>query len=189
MTLVDTEGKGVTAITATSVIANGEEYPVDCIIFATGFEVGTGFSRRAGYDVEGKDGVMLSQKWSDGIQTLHGLHSHGFPNLLIMSNAQSAFTTNFPHAMDENARHMAYLLDTCRDRSIKQFEADLDAEQAWVQEIIGLSRFSEAFQSECTPGYYNNEGNRTRSPSRTRVTGKDLLLSSTECEPGENKVN
>ena len=96
MTLVDTEGKGVTAITATSVIANGEEYPVDCIIFATGFEVGTGFSRRAGYDVEGKDGVMLSQKWSDGIQTLHGLHSHGFPNLLIMSNAQSAFTTNFP---------------------------------------------------------------------------------------------
>ena len=60
--------------------------------------------------------------------------------------------------MDENARHMAYLLDTCRDRSIKQFEADLDAEQAWVQEIIGLSRFSEAFQSECTPGYYNNEG-------------------------------
>ena len=158
VTLVDTEGKGVTAITATSVIANGEEYPVDCIIFATGFEVGTGFSRRAGYDVEGKDGVMLSQKWSDGIQTLHGLHSHGFPNLLIMSNAQSAFTTNFPHAMDENARHMAYLLDTCRDRSIKQFEADLDAEQAWVQEIIGLSRFSEAFQSECTPGYYNNEG-------------------------------
>ena len=110
VTLVDTEGKGVTAITATSVIANGEEYPVDCIIFATGFEVGTGFSRRAGYDVEGKDGVMLSQKWSDGIQTLHGLHSHGFPNLLIMSNAQSAFTTNFPHAMDENARHMAYLL-------------------------------------------------------------------------------
>ena len=55
VTLVDTQGKGVTAITATSVIANGEEYPVDCIIFATGFEVGTGFSRRAGYDVEGKD--------------------------------------------------------------------------------------------------------------------------------------
>ena len=158
VTLVDTEGQGVTGITAHGVVANGQEYPVDCIIFATGFEVGTGFSRRAGYDVTGRDGVRLGEKWKDGIKTFHGLHSVGFPNLLIMSNAQSAFTTNFPHAMDENARHMAYLLSTCRARGIELFEASPEAESAWVEEIISLSRFSEAFQSECTPGYYNNEG-------------------------------
>ena len=158
VTLVDTEGQGVTGITKHGVVANGQEYPVDCIIFATGFEVGTGFSRRAGYDVTGRDGVRLGEKWKDGIKTFHGLHSVGFPNLLIMSNAQSAFTTNFPHAMDENARHMAYLLSTCRARGIELFEASPEAESAWVEEIISLSRFSEAFQSECTPGYYNNEG-------------------------------
>ena len=158
VTLVDTEGQGVTGITKHGVVANGQEYPVDCIIFATGFEVGTGFSRRAGYDVTGRDGVRLGEKWKDGIKTFHGLHSVGFPNLLIMSNAQSAFTTNFPHAMDENARHMAYLLSTCRARGIELFEASAEAEAAWVEEIISLSRFSEAFQSECTPGYYNNEG-------------------------------
>ncbi len=156
--LIDTDGKGVSAITEQGVIANGQEYEVDCIIFATGFEVGTDYTRRAGYDVVGRDGLKLSEKWADGVSTLHGLHSRGFPNLFIMSNAQSAFTTAFTHAMDESARHMGYILNRCFSEDILEIEPSEAAEAAWVEEIVSLSRFNEEFQASCTPGYYNNEG-------------------------------
>ncbi|MEM7219554.1 MAG: NAD(P)/FAD-dependent oxidoreductase [Pseudomonadota bacterium] len=156
--LIDTDGAGVERITERGVVANGQTFEVDCIIFATGFEVGTEFTRRAGYDVTGKDGLKLSDKWRDGMRTLHGLHTRGFPNLFIMSNSQAAFTTNFPHAMDATARHIAYILDCVRARDIDTIEASQSAEDAWVEEIISVARYNEAFLSDCTPGYYNNEG-------------------------------
>lgn len=156
--LVDTNGIGVDSITPNGVVANGKEYPVDCIIFATGFEVGTDYTRRAGYDVIGKDSLSLSQKWSDGMRTLHGIHTHGFPNLFIISNSQSGFTTNFPHSMDETACHIGYILNRCLEENISTVEVSETAEDAWVEEIIAVSRYNEEFQAMCTPGYYNNEG-------------------------------
>jgi len=156
--LIDTDGQGVERITERGVVANGNEYELDCIIFATGFEVGTDYTRRAGYDVVGRAGLKLSEKWADGVRTLHGVTSRGFPNLLIMSNAQSAFTTNFPHAMDEGARHIAYLIDHCLASGVQTLEPTQDAEDAWVEEIIAASRINDDFQAACTPGYYNNEG-------------------------------
>ena len=156
--LVDTNGIGVDSITRNGVVANGKEYPVDCIIFATGFEVGTDYTRRAGYDVIGKDNLSLSQKWSDGMRTLHGIHTHGFPNLFIISNSQSGFTTNFPHSMDETACHIGYILNRCLEENISTVEVSETAEDAWVEEIIAVSRYNEEFQAMCTPGYYNNEG-------------------------------
>jgi cyclohexanone monooxygenase len=156
--LVDTNGIGVDSITPNGVVANGKEYPVDCIIFATGFEVGTDYTRRAGYDVIGKDNLSLSQKWSDGMRTLHGIHTHGFPNLFIISNSQSGFTTNFPHSMDETACHIGYILNRCLEENISTVEVSESAEDAWVEEIIAVSRYNEEFQAMCTPGYYNNEG-------------------------------
>ena len=88
---------------------------MDCIIFATGFEVGTDYTRRAGYDVVGKDGLKLSDKWADGMRTLHGLHTRGFPNMFVISNSQAGFTTNFPHSMDNTARHIGYILNRCAE--------------------------------------------------------------------------
>ncbi len=156
--LIDTDGKGVQEITDAGVVVDDAEYPLDCIIFATGFEVGTDYTRRAGYDVIGQDGVRLSEKWADGMRTLHGLMSHGFPNLFVISNGQAAFTTNFPHAMDETARHIAYIVNHCRQANVTTLAPTLEAEDAWVREIVSLSRVNERFQAECTPGYYNNEG-------------------------------
>ena len=158
VTLVDTDGKGVERITKKGVVANGVEFEVDCIIFATGFEVGTEYTRRAGYDVVGRGGVGLAEKWSDGMRTLHGIHTHGFPNLFIISNSQAGFTTNFPHSMDETAQHIGYIMDRCKDDDIQTVEATKEAEDEWVDHIISVSRFSEDFQAACTPGYYNNEG-------------------------------
>ncbi|MFM8356890.1 MAG: flavin-containing monooxygenase [Gammaproteobacteria bacterium] len=170
--LIDTAGRGVERMTEHGVVANGQEYPVDCIIFASGFEVGTSFTRRAGYEVTGRDGQTLSDKWADGVRTLHGVHMQGFPNLFIMGNAQSAATTNFPHAMDEAARHMTYILDRCRAEGILAVEASAEAEADWVQEIISVSRFNEDFQASCTPGYYNNEGQPNRRSIQNGSYGK-----------------
>jgi len=156
--LIDTDGRGVERITESGVVANGVEYEVECIIFATGFEVGTDYTRRAGYDLVGRDGVKLSEKWADGVRTMHGLHVCGFPNLFIMSNAQSGFTTNFPHAMDEAARHIGYIIGECSAGNVNTVEAQQQAEDEWVEEIKRLSRFNEDFLASCTPGYYNNEG-------------------------------
>ena len=156
--LVDTDGLGVQEITHNSVVANGETYEVDCIIFATGFEVGTEYTRRAGYDVTGRNGQTLSDKWSQGMRTLHGIHTHGFPNLFVISNSQAGFTTNFPHSMDETAQHIRYILERCMRDNIQTIEVSEEAEEAWVQEILSVARFNEEFLEACTPGYYNNEG-------------------------------
>ncbi len=170
--LVDTNGRGVTRITEHGVVANGQEYPVDCIIFATGFEVGTDFTRRAGYDVTGRAGLSLRNKWADGMRTLHGLHIHGFPNLFLISNSQAAFTTNFPHSMDHQARHIAYILGEAAARGASTVEATREAEDAWVEEIISVARFNEDFQASCTPGYYNNEGKPNRRSIQNGPYGK-----------------
>ena len=156
--LIDTDGKGIDEITEQGIVANGELVELDCIIFATGFEVGTDYTRRSGYDLVGRGGLKLSDKWADGMRSLHGLHTRGFPNLFIISNAQAAFTTNFPHAMDEAAQHIGYIVNQCLSGNISTIEPSEEAEEAWVQEIISLARLSESFQASCTPGYYNNEG-------------------------------
>ena len=156
--LVDTNGQGVERITQRGVVAGGKEYEVDCIIFATGFEVGTSYVRRSGYDVTGLDDINLSDKWAEGMRTLHGVMTSGFPNLFIISNSQAGFTTNFPHAMDETSQHIGYILNECRKDNLASIDVEKEAEDKWVEEIIGVSRFASDFQESCTPGYYNNEG-------------------------------
>ena len=158
VTLVDTDGRGVDRITERGVVAGETEFELDCIIYATGFEVGTDYTRRSGYDVVGRDGLTLSEKWHDGVATFHGLHSRGFPNLFIFSLHQSGFTVNFPHASDEQSKHTAYILRHVFDHEIDTVEASQEAEDAWVATILEQARFNLAFLESCTPGYYNNEG-------------------------------
>ena len=108
--LVDTRGLGVERITETGVVVDGVEHPLDCLIFATGFEVGTDYCRRAGFEVIGRDGVTLTDTWRDGVHTLHGMHVRGFPNCFVLSIAQSGFTVNFPYLLDVQATHVAWLM-------------------------------------------------------------------------------
>ena len=158
VTLVDTDGRGVEAITERGVVAGGREYELDCLIYATGFEVGTGYSRRAGYELYGRDGLSLSEKWKDGVATLHGMHSHGFPNCFIMSNAQAGFTANYPHMLNEQAKHAAYVIRQGIDRQARTIEVTPEAEAEWVATIEQLAVMRQRYLEECTPGYYNNEG-------------------------------
>lgn len=158
VTLVDTDGKGVERITEKGVVANGVEYELDCIVFGTGFEVGTDYQRRCGYEIRGKTGESLSEHWKDGARTFHGLHVHGFPNLFMMGHTQTGFTANYPHALNEQSKHIGYIITNCQAGNHNVVEASADAEQEWVDTIISLARMNEQFLADCTPGYYNNEG-------------------------------
>ena len=160
--LVDTDGRGVSRITENAVMFNDSAYEVDCIIFATGFEVGTDYARRAGYQINGVDGLAISNKWADGMASYHGLHVHGFPNAFFFGPAQAGFSANFTYALDEQSRHVAYIVAALKQRGKKRSEATAKAEADWVAEIVEKARDAEAFQEACTPGYYNNEGQLTR---------------------------
>ena len=158
VSLVDTEGRGVERITPDGVVANGIEYKLDCLIFATGFEVGTDYSRRSGYQVYGSDGLTLSEKWAEGVETFHGFFSRGFPNSFIVSNQQSGFSVNFPHMLNEQAIHIAHVVKHNIDNGITRMETSEQAEHDWVEEIKSNSTMNLKFLEACTPGYYNNEG-------------------------------
>jgi cation diffusion facilitator CzcD-associated flavoprotein CzcO len=161
VTLVDTQGRGVERVTEKGVVANGVEYAVDCLIFATGFEVGTDYTRRAGCELHGRGGVTLTEKWAKGVRTLHGMHSRDFPNCFIMGNQQSGFTVNYPHMLNEQSQHIAYIVRHAQGHGLREVEVSEAAEAEWVQTIISLARFGQDFLENCTPGYYNNEGKPT----------------------------
>ena len=171
VTLVDTNGKGVERITEKGIVANGKEYELDCLIYGTGFEVGTGYARRAGYEVYGRGGQSLTDKWKDGVATFHGFFSRGFPNMFIVSNAQSGFTANFPHMLSAQSHHMAYVIKHCADRQVRTLEASQEAESEWIETIMDVAMQRQKFLEECTPGYYNNEGKPSAAAVRNGPYG------------------
>ena len=156
--LVDTDGRGVDRITPVGVVVGETEYPLDCLIYATGFEVGTDYTRRSGYDLVGVGGVKLSEYWSAGPKSMFGMHVHGFPNLFVLGHTHGGFTANYPHLLDQAGTHMSYVLRHALDHEVREIEVDADAEEAWGQTIVEKARNMTAFQEQCTPGYYNNEG-------------------------------
>jgi cation diffusion facilitator CzcD-associated flavoprotein CzcO len=158
VSLVDTQGQGVERLTERGVVAGGREYELDCLVFATGFEVGTAYTRRAGYDIIGRDGRVLSEHWGDGLRTLHGLTTNGFPNCFFLGFTQTAITISVPQALNEQAQHVVYMVTEARARGHATLEPTAEAEQAYVDEVQSLARLGLRFYTECTPGYYNSEG-------------------------------
>jgi cation diffusion facilitator CzcD-associated flavoprotein CzcO len=156
--LVDTKGIGVQAITEAGVVVGGTEYELDCLIFATGFEVGTEYARRTGFEITGRDGRTLTANWSNGVRTLHGLVTHKFPNLFVESIAQSGFTVNFPYLLDVQATHVAWIISWALGNGIRLVEATAEAEQEWIDTVMARSAASIDRAKACTPGYYNREG-------------------------------
>jgi cyclohexanone monooxygenase len=158
--LIDTAGEGVTRITPRGVIAAGQEYELDCLIYATGFEIATDYTGRIGFNVIGRGGVSLRDHWRDGPETLHGLTTRGFPNAFIVAIAQTGQSSNFQHMLSEQAKHIAYVIGEARARGLRTLEPTIAAQAKWVSTIVRGAMEREAFLSECTPGYYNSEGRR-----------------------------
>jgi cyclohexanone monooxygenase len=157
--LIDTDGQGVERITEKGVVAGGVEYEVDCIIYASGFEVGTEYKRRAGFDLTGRDGLKLSEAWGEGMKTKHGNFVHGFPNAFIVQPTQGAnLISNVPHNLTEGGRTIALVIKHAIEGGKKEVEVTKEAQDAWVALLLtGPGRMMMG-ASDCTPGYYNNEG-------------------------------
>ena len=156
--LIDTDGQGVEKIDATGVWVDGVHYDLDCLVIASGFEVGTSYTRRSGYDVAGTDGHLLSDKWEEGMRSLHGIHVNGFPNLFIIGITQGANQiANVPQNYVENGLAIADVVAHAERTGATRVEPMLEAEDAWVDFITSTQRGLRG-NPDCTPGYYNNEG-------------------------------
>ncbi|API58634.1 monooxygenase [Tardibacter chloracetimidivorans] len=158
VSIVDTAGKGIERMTANGVVAGGKEYELDCLIFATGYEVGTEYTRRAGYDVIGRDGVELGQYWHNGMRTYQGIFIHGFPNLFMCGWGQSAGTFSVTFMLSEQAKHIAFVLKTCLDRGLRTVEPSAEAVEDYVLSVRPLSISQRKFWQDCTPSYFTTEG-------------------------------
>lgn len=156
--LIDTDGKGVEAITARGFVVAGVAHEVDCIIYASGFEVGTEYERRAGFDLKGRGGVRLSEAWAEGMRSKHGIHVHGFPNAFFVQPTQGAnLISNVPHNLTEAGATIALIVKEARARGASEVEVTAEAQEAWVSLLLtGFGRMIGSL--DCTPGYYNNEG-------------------------------
>lgn len=169
--LIDTKGQGVDQITEKGVVVNGEEYEIDCLIYATGFELANDWSHKSGTEIYGRDGITITEKWKDGAQTLHGWGTRSFPNCFFVQAVQAAFTPNFMHMTNEQAVHYAHIISECQKRNIRSLEPTQEAEEQWTDIIVQSTAIRGEFLKKCTPGYYNNEGKPSVSGARNATYG------------------
>ena len=178
VTLIDVSStRGVERITEKGIIANGIEYEVDCIIYASGFEITSDFEHRIGVPIYGIDGQSIYEHWSDGYRTMHGIMAHGFPNLFVLGGLfTQTLSVNYSTPLDSQARHAAYIIDTLSRRGARAAHPSKEAEAAFVEEQLQPARnpFAVRFggaPETCTPGYYNQEGRPTGERRDTRLEG------------------
>ena len=180
--LIDvSDSKGIDRITERGFVANGVEYEVDCIVYASGFEITSSYERRVGIPVYGIDGESIYDHWQEGMRTMHGLMSRGFPNL-FMCGGLFVFQlgANYAYGVDVQAEHVAYTIRELEKRDVKVANVTAEAEQAWIDDQLS----SGAAQAQlvlggspgsCTPGYYNQEGASQRYRNvRLESYGKGL---------------
>jgi hypothetical protein len=170
--LIDTDGRGVERIDESGVWVGGRHYDLDCIIFASGFEVGTEYARRSGFETTGRSGQTLTDHWADGMRTLHGIHIREFPNLFIIGITQGAnLISNITRNLVESGRTIAAVVARALEVGATEVEVTDKAERAWVTMLEGNVAQGPFGNPECTPGYYNNEGQPIGRRERLNGTG------------------
>lgn len=151
--------KGVEAMTGKGFVVGGVEHEIDCMIFASGFEVTSDLDRRWGIDViEGRNGVSIYDHWAVEFRTFHGLMTRGFPNQFFTGFIQGGVNASTTETFSQQGRHIAYIIKEALDRGAAVVEPSLEAQDAYVSMIRETAIDISAFQRECTPSYFNNEG-------------------------------
>lgn len=160
VTLVDVSAsRGVERITKNGIVANGQEYGVDCIIYATGFEVAGSFRRKYGFEIYGRNGLDMFDYWEKGMRTFHGHSIHNFPNFFIAGWTQVGASWNFCNVAAAITEHVAKIVaETRKAGPDAVIEATAEGEAEWVGIIRSTDGFNDEFLESCTPGYYNNDG-------------------------------
>lgn len=169
VTLVDVSAsKGVDRITEKGLVANGQEYEFDCIIYASGFEITSSYERRIGIPIYGIGGEPIYDHWKDGMRTMHGLMTRGFPNLYLCGGLfVFQLGANYCYGVDIQAKHVAYTVSEIMTRDARVAEVSAEAEQKWVDDQLSTESSQAQFvlggsPESCTPGYYNQEGAQER---------------------------
>ncbi|KAJ7913496.1 hypothetical protein B0H13DRAFT_490007 [Mycena leptocephala] len=171
VTLMDTDGKGVEALTKDAVVVNGTTCPIDVLVLSTGYAVSVendsgSPAQRAGIKVVGRNGLTMDEKWiQQGASSLHGVSTHGFPNLFFPGPNQTGVTANFTYTLSLLASHVAKIVAEAErrvDRSDKlTVEVTKAAEEAWAGEVL-MRAAAFSTMSGCTPGFMNREGARNK---------------------------
>lgn len=173
--LVDTQGRGIDRITPAGVVVDDHEYPLDCLIYASGFEVTSAYTHRLGFDPQGREGRSLSEAWAEGPNTLHGVMTDGFPNLLMISTVQGGQSVNFLYTITETAEHVAWIINHCVTSGVATIEPTGDAEAEWLNAILDGIEQTWRYQATCTPGYLNNEGQGDFTSAKAAAYMKSAL--------------
>jgi cation diffusion facilitator CzcD-associated flavoprotein CzcO len=151
--------KGVERMTEHGFITHGVEHEIDCVMFASGFEVTSDLDRRWGIDViEGRNGRSIYEHWSDEYRTLHGMMTHGFPNQFFTGFIQGGLNSSTTEVFNRQGHHIAYIIKEALRRGASVVEPSLEAQDRWVSHIRATAIDISQFQRECTPSYFNNEG-------------------------------
>ncbi len=155
VTLVDTAPLGVSKINTKGVVHDGKEYPLDVLIYATGFQ----WMATATFEmIIGRDGRTLRQKWQEeGTKTFLGLHSHGFPNLLIMSGPQGGGGQfNFTRGIESHTDYVVWMMKTLRERGGGIVDINKAPEVEYAEHCRQVDINTQPFR-DCV-SYYNGEG-------------------------------
>lgn len=163
VTLVENDGRGVDEITAAGLVVGGQEYAVDCIIYATGFDFLAEFTKEAGLEAYGRDGLPLSEHWQEGPRTLLAVQTDQFPNFFFMRLAQAGGSFNFTSVAEEQSSYIAHVIGSCLRTGSATVEATKAAVDAWVDLVVEKAAPRQELMKTCTPGYYNYEGNPERA--------------------------
>jgi cyclohexanone monooxygenase len=153
--LVDTAPRGVNRINERGVVHDGAEYPLDVLIYATGFQwLGTGSFNM----IKGRNGETLRGKWEKrGVKTFLGVHSHGFPNLLILAGPQGGGGQfNFTRGIESQTDYVAWMLETMKTNKAKIVDVKPEPELEWAAHCREVDIGTSAFR-DC-PSYFNNDG-------------------------------
>ncbi|RDL40492.1 putative cyclohexanone monooxygenase [Venustampulla echinocandica] len=176
--LIDTDGKGVSHLTDSGVVANNKEYEVDLLIFSTGFEFETAstFYRRTGIHLVGSKGQTFDEKWAGGPSTLFGIHVRDFPNLFLIGPVQAGVTANSTHTVYVAADHIAEVVAGClkEEMDFQAIEPTEEAEEDWGKQIEEGREARLEFAKGCPPGYYNKEGKPEDIPARWGMYPKGI---------------
>ncbi len=158
--LIDvSETQGVERLTESGFIAGGVEYEVDCIMFASGYEVTSDLERRWGIPVfEGRDGVSIYDHWRGGYKTLHGMMTSGFPNLFTCGLYQGSLNSTFTYNFEAQVEHMVHIMQAVLDRGAVAAEVTEEAQDAYVSHLRATEVDRTEWIRDCTPSYFNNEG-------------------------------
>jgi cation diffusion facilitator CzcD-associated flavoprotein CzcO len=164
VTLIDTDGRGLDRITETGIVFDDREYPVDCIVYATGFEFAVATTRSGGFEVYSPSGQQLSDHRAEGVRSLHGISVHGFPNMFIIGGLhQAGVSINIPLVFGGQARHVSQVIKQSLDSGATTVEVRGEAQQRWGDVIAEKSQYNPEAMRSCTPGAYNNENTDAKS--------------------------